>query len=89
MAQASFPEPQALNILEIGDNENKSFNKYSVANPHPGYGKDPNILNEYGHTKYPMWVDAPNGSRVLVQNAEEEAELTGIVSKVDAPPASW
>jgi len=43
-----------------------------VENPHPGFGKDPNILNELGHTKYPMYVGS-----VIVKNAEEEAEARG------------
>lgn len=44
--------------------------QYDVSNPHPGFGVDPNILNEYGHTKYPMWV----GDKIA-NNAEEEAAL--------------
>lgn len=63
---------------------------YNVSNPHPLFGKDPNIINEYGHTAYPKWVDHPTNKtkhsvipskeipvRVLVNNAEEEAEVTG------------
>lgn len=59
---------------------------YDVSNPHPLFGKDPNIINELGHTRYPRWVDHPSeklseGSkfpkRVLVQNPKEEEELTG------------
>jgi hypothetical protein len=38
--------------------------KYDVSNPHPLFGKDPNYLNEYGHTKFPMWVDHPTEKRV-------------------------
>ena len=30
--------------------------KYSAANPHPLHGKDPNIMNELGHTHYPKYV---------------------------------
>lgn len=30
--------------------------KYTLSNPHPLHGKDPNILNEYGHTEYPKFV---------------------------------
>src|SRR6267142_1991969 len=44
---AEFPEPKALNKLEIGDGMiEKNFGKYSLENPHPGYGKDPNIIND-------------------------------------------
>jgi hypothetical protein len=32
------------------------LNEYTVANPHPNHGKDPNIMNEYGHTHYPKFV---------------------------------
>lgn len=46
--------------------------KYDVNNPHPGYGIDPNILNEYGHTRYPKWV----GDKIVNSEAEEKA-LTG------------
>lgn len=27
------------------------------ANPHPMFGKDPNIIDAYGHTEYPKWID--------------------------------
>jgi hypothetical protein len=30
--------------------------KYSASNPHPMHGKDPNIMNELGHTYYPKYV---------------------------------
>ena len=45
-------------------------------------GKNPvnsNIANELGHTYYPKWVDHKDKAmgRVLVQDAEEEAEVTG------------
>ena len=57
---------------------------YDVSNPHPGFGKDPNILNEFGHTMYPKWV---NG--VIVQNEKEETKLIG--KKVEKPtkPVGW
>lgn len=57
----------------------KDFAKYSVSNPHPGFGKDPNILNEFGHTKYPMMV-YPHGKDhdgVIVNNPDEEAKALG------------
>lgn len=48
---------------------------YGPSNTHPLFGKDPNILNEYGHTKYPMWV-----GKVIVNNAEEEKIARGETS---------
>jgi hypothetical protein len=80
MAQAQFPEPKSLNILEIGDNMSISVNKYSLENPHPGYGKDPNILNEYGHSIYPKMV-YPQGKDFagqIVNNQAEEDALMGV-----------
>lgn len=77
----SFPEPAELAVPfedMIGDGRPKEVGKYSVSHPHPGFGKDPNILNELGHTKYPMWVDSKiSGGRVVVNNAMEEAQHTG------------
>lgn len=29
---------------------------YTVENPHPLHGKDPNIVNEFGHTMYPKFL---------------------------------
>ena len=90
MAQAQFPEPKDLEVPfedMIGDGRPLSFGQYSVANPHPGYGKDPNILNEFGHTKYPMWV----GDKIA-NNAAEEAVLRGEeapAEEVKKPAASW
>lgn len=61
---------------------------YDPQNPHPGFGKDPNILNEWGHTYYPKYV-YPKGSepaegekpdlskRVIVNNPKEEFNVTG------------
>lgn len=76
MANARFEEPKDLNLpsyMYVGDGaEIKNFGKYSVANPHPGFGKDPNIMNEFGHTKYPKWVKGK-----IANNEAEEAELMG------------
>ena len=62
--------------------------QYDPSNPHPMYGKDPNIINEWGHTHYPKYVDSKDQKnekgkpvRVLVQNPKEEMEATG--KKVD------
>jgi len=30
--------------------------EYNISNPHPMHGKDPNILNEFGHTEYPKFL---------------------------------
>lgn len=49
---------------------------YDVSNPHPDYGKDPNIKNEFGHTEYPKWVIGKDGKRVIADNPKHEAELT-------------
>ena len=62
--------------------------EYGASNPHPLFGKDPNILNEKGHTKYPMHVDHPTEKdprdakgrfplRVIVQDEDEHNELLG------------
>lgn len=51
--------------------------KYDLSNPHPGYGIDPNILNQYGHTAYPKWIKVGDNQRI-VHSAKEEMELTGI-----------
>lgn len=29
---------------------------YTVGNPHPLFGKDDNIINEFGHSRFPMYV---------------------------------
>ena len=94
MAFVTFPEPKDLELKfedMVLDGRAKSFNPYGVSNPHPGFGKDPNILNEFGHTKYPMWV----GNK-LANNAEEEAALRNPTSEdaekpadAEQPKASW
>ena len=94
MSLTAFPEPKDLDIAfvdRIGDSRPKTFQQYDVSNPHPGFGKDPNILNEFGHTKYPMWV----GNK-LANNAEEEAALRNPTSEdaekpadAEQPKASW
>lgn len=64
----------------------KTFQKHDIANPHPKYGKDENILNPFGHTLYPKMV-YPNGNTfagVVVQNSEEEAAIMG--NKPDPKP---
>jgi hypothetical protein len=85
MAFISFPEPKDLELPindVILDGRPKNFQKWDVSNPHPGYGKDPNILNEYGHTKYPMWV-----GNVIVNNEEEEKAAHRETAKAPAEAA--
>lgn len=90
MSLTAFPEPKDLDISfvdRIGDSRPKTFQQYDVSNPHPGFGKDPNILNEYGHTKYPMFV-----GNVIVKNEEEElAERakTEAPAPAEATKTSW
>lgn len=72
---------------------------YGPSNTHPLFGKDPNILNEYGHTKYPMWIDHPTEKvgkfpkRVLVENPMEEHQVKSGADKSDvrepAENKSW
>ena len=50
---------------------------YDVANPHPDFGKDDNIINEFGHTMYPKYVKDADGNSVIVKDAKEEAKVTG------------
>lgn len=60
----------------------KSFQNHDVSNPHPGFGSDPNILNEFGHTKYPKWVKLPNGESIIVENMQQENEALGKPSEL-------
>jgi hypothetical protein len=84
---ARFPEPPKLDILEIGIPDN-NIGQYTLEKPHPSYGKDDNIINQYGHTIYPKMV-YPNGkdaAPVIVKSPEEEAEAMG--GKVEKQPAA-
>jgi hypothetical protein len=85
MPLTQFPEPADLNVDFVnrtGDSRPVNVHPWGVENPHPGFGKDPNILNEYGHTKYPMYVGS-----VVVRNPEEEAAARGeeAVLREDGP----
>jgi hypothetical protein len=91
MAIVSFPEPKDLILpyeQTILDGRSIDMNPYSVSNPHPGFGKDPNILNELGHTKYPRWI-----GNVIVNNEEEENVLLNPEVKQEeekpADPPAW
>lgn len=65
---------------------------YTLSNPHPLHGKDPNIMNELGHTHFPKFIEHPTEKeasgrfplRVLVADAEEEAEVLGHKGKTKA-----
>lgn len=80
MPFVTFPEPPELKVSYenmIGDSKSINVNPWSVENPHPGFGKDPNILNELGHAKFPMWVDSMiEQKRVIVNNEMELAQHT-------------
>jgi len=80
MPLITFPSPPDLDVPyvdRIGDSRPKSPVGYTVENPHPGFGKDPNIMNELGHTKFPMWVDSKiEGKRIIVNNEMELAQHT-------------
>jgi hypothetical protein len=92
MAFVTFPEPKDLPLKfedMVLDGRPKDFQQWNVSNPHPGFGKDPNILNEFGHTKYPMYVGS-----VIVNNEEEEkaerAKLAGDAPATpEAPTKAW
>jgi hypothetical protein len=49
--------------------------EYGPGNPHPLYGTDPNILNEFGHTAYPKWVQPESGPAVLAKDENHEKQL--------------
>lgn len=82
MAFVTFPEPKDLELKfedMVLDGRPMNFQQWNVSNPHPGFGKDPNILNEFGHTKYPMYV----GSVIVKNEEEEKAERAKLEPKVD------
>jgi hypothetical protein len=67
---------------------------YGVANPHPAYGKDPNVANEFGHTVYPKWVKHKDtGAQVIVNDKDEEDEIAAPVEEAPkgkkAKPEVW
>lgn len=70
--------------------KNGEREEFGVSNPHPGFGKDKNIANEFGHTVYPKYVTNKDGNAVVVQNAKEEEEITGKKPKGGkAPEGGW
>ena len=66
----------------------KDYSKYNVSNPHPEYGSNPNIINEFGHTAYPKMVypKGPDEAGVIVNSESEEVALMG-KEKKDIPKA--
>jgi hypothetical protein len=44
---------------------------HDPGNPHPLFGKDPNIMNAYGHTYYPKWIIV-NGVQHIVKSKDHE-----------------
>ncbi len=88
--KGGFPEQDIAVSYEqmITDGKFINISPWTVENPHPGFGKDPNILNEYGHSQYPMWVDNPDGStnRIIVNSKEEYEAL--IKPKQSIPAAA-
>lgn len=74
MSDKSIPQPDIVATQDV--KYVKDFQKYDVANPHPGYGTDPNIINCFGHTKYPKWVTKPDGEKVIVNSEDEEIAIT-------------
>lgn len=56
---------------------NEPVAPYNLSNPHPLYGKDPNIINEFGHTHYPKWITVGE-QQVIAKDAKHEKELLGI-----------
>lgn len=74
---------QSIDVPDLIATQDPKFIKasptYNVSNPHPRYGKDDNIINEFGHTLYPKMV-YPNGKEhagVVARTPEHEAELMG------------
>lgn len=63
-------------MSEIGKH---NYDGYGPANPHPGHGKDPNIMNEFGHTVYPKWVKGQ-----IAKDAKHEKEILGEEKKAAA-----
>lgn len=70
----------------------KSFDKFTLDNPHPGWDKDPNILNHYGHTEYPkmLYPHGKDSAGTVVNNKDEENELLGTPAALkDDGPTVW
>ena len=82
MEDKHVPPPFNQSVASAMPQFAKSFEVYGVSNPHPGYGTDPNILNVFGHTKYPMWVTKPNGDKVIANNEDEENAALGVVKEL-------
>jgi len=57
---------------------------FSLSNPHPLYGKDPNIMNEFGHTHYPKWITIGE-QQVLANDAKHEKTLLTVSEPTKEP----
>lgn len=73
-------------LSDIENDVAKIGTKYSVRNPHPGFGIDPHIKNEYGHTLYPKYIDHPWKKQVhsTVTNIGRDQTKTNII-ETDIP----
>ncbi len=59
---------------------NEPVAPYTLSNPHPLYGIDPNIKNEFGHTHYPKWIEVA-GKQVIAKDAKHEEALIAAADK--------
>lgn len=80
----SIPTTFEQNVAAASPAFVKSFDKFDLANPHPGFGNDPNILNEMGHTVYPKMI-YPNGRNLPGIVAEDEAQEREIMGTTSVP----
>lgn len=80
----SIPTTFEQNVAAANPAFVKSFDKFDLANPHPGFGSDPNILNEMGHTVYPKML-YPNGRNLPGIVAEDEAQEREIMGTASVP----
>ena len=48
---------------------------YGPGNPHPNFGIDPNIMNEFGHTHYPKYIKVGDVAVVAKDEKHEKALL--------------
>lgn len=68
----------------MAENEvGQSAPKYTLSDPHPLHGKDPNIINEYGHTEYPKYVHQFDEKGAIKKEVEvvEKANDKGVMYK--------
>jgi hypothetical protein len=82
LSWATFIAAQLALLILVGA---MTMPLYDENNPHPGFGKDPNIRNVQGHTDYPKFVTNKDGERVIVNNPTEEEEIAVIEEVIAAP----